>query len=106
MKNRLSAISIVVGIVFGILGGPVFILVPWTVAALILGYFSKKTNEAALNGFLFGFFASFMFMVHGYSGSAPIIHAIPLFLGLGIFGGLCGLVLSFLSFFLKNKFKK
>ena len=96
----------IVGVMLGLLGGGVFVLLPWTVAGLVIGYLSKTRKESIISGVVFGFLLSFLFMVHGYQGKNPITQAIPLFLGLGLFGALCGTILSFVSFTLKKRFKK
>lgn len=104
--NRITIYSIVAGIVFGVLGGPVYILIPWAIASLIIGYVSKTRKDALVNGFLFGFFASFFFMWHGYNGAAPVIIRFPFFAGLGGFGGVCGLILSLIGNASKKLSKK
>ncbi len=105
-SNRITIYSIVAGIVLGILGGPVFILIPWALVSLVVGYFSKTQKEMLVNGFVFGFFASFFFMFKGYAGVDPVITKSPFFAALGGFGGVCGLVLAFIGSLVKKIVKK
>ena len=68
-------------------------LLPWGIAGVVLGLWTRK-GETALAGALYGFVLSFTFMVVGYTGNASLISRLPFFGLLGLFGGLCGLVLS------------
>lgn len=99
-------VAIAVGIVLGFIGGPAWILIIWGIAAFLVGYFSKNSKQSLINGFIFGFAASFFFMVHGYSGTAPLFSRIPFFILISIFGGVCGLAGSFVGSYLHKKFFK
>jgi hypothetical protein len=77
-------------------------LVPWGVAGLALGYWIGKQG-ALLAGGLYGFSLSFVFMLAGYSGSAPIVTRAPFFALLGVFGALCGLILAALGASIKTR---
>lgn len=68
-------------------------LLPWGAAGIALGFWIGRPG-ALLAGGLFGFALSFTFMLAGYSGSAPAITRVPFFGLLGVFGALCGLLLS------------
>lgn len=111
MEKRLPVISIVMGIIFGLIAGmfhfsAVPSLVLWTVGALSIGYLSPLRKNALINGALFGFFVSFFFMWAGYTGVDPVITKSPFFAGLGGFGAGCGLIISFIAFTLKPHFSK
>ena len=101
-----SMIAVVVGMILGFIGGPAWILIIWGIAAFLVGYFSKNSKESLINGFIFGFAASFFFMVHGYSGTASVLSRMPFFILISIFGGVCGLVGSFVGSYLHKKFFK
>lgn len=97
-------ISAVVGSILGIIGsrflfvGSSLSLIPWAIAGLILGWFAKDRKQSLLIGSVYGFFLSFVFMVAGYNGTKPLIQVIPFFIGLGIFGAICGLILGIIGF--------
>ena len=71
-------------------------LIPWGAAGLALGYWIGKRG-AMLAGALYGFILSFVFMLAGYTGAAPVATRIPFFALLGLFGAICGLVLAALG---------
>lgn len=89
--------AIVVGIILGYVGGPVFILIPWGIACVVIGVFSSGKKWAIINGTAFGFAVSYVFMLVGYSGQAPISTRLLPFVVLGLIGAACGLVLSLIS---------
>ncbi len=110
-EQRVMVYSIVAGIVLGllakyILAGSVYNLIIWTVAGVTIGYFSKTIRNALLNGFLFGFFVSFFFMVHGYTGTTPVVTRFIPFGALGVFGGACGIVLGIIGNYSRKLLKK
>lgn len=103
--------SIVIGIILGLIGGPVWILVPWGVAAIIIGYFSRKGKAAIINGAVFAFLTSFIFLVKGYTGVMHVYTKFPGFFALSLFGALLGLIASFGGYIIykgiqKSKSKK
>lgn len=104
MKIRI--VAIVVGIVLGLLGGKVWILIPWGIAGLLLGYFSKQSKDAFLNGSIFGFLAAFLFMVQGYEGSFSLISRFPFFAVIGLVGAVGGFIASFVGHVIKKGIKK
>jgi uncharacterized membrane protein len=97
--------AVAVGLILGLLGGPVWILLPWGITGLVLGYFSKNRNAALRSGAIFGFVASLMFMFHGYAGTDPVYTKLGFFFLLGIFGALCGLIAAFVGNSIRNKIK-
>lgn len=106
MKKTITAL--VVGVVLGIVGarylfvGSWLNLVPWTIAGLAIGYWGPK-KESVINGFVYGFVLSFVFMAAGYSGNSSLISRAPFFGVLGVVGGICGLILGLLGVYLKTK---
>lgn len=100
--------AIIVGAFLGVLGakylfvGSWLSLVLWGIVGLALGYWSGK-RKALLNGAVFGFVISFVFMAVGYSGVAPFISRIPFFALLGLFGAVCGLVLGWLGSLIRSR---
>ena len=92
-----ALIAIVLGLILGITG-PYYLflgaysLIPWGLAGVILGYFCRRKRDAAVNGALYGFVLSFVFMIAGYTGTAPLFGRLPFFAILGVFGAICGLL--------------
>ena len=103
-------VSIIVGALLGVIGarylfvGSWFSLIPWGMAGLLIGFWSQK-REWVVNGLCYGFAVCFVFMLAGYSGSASLISRLPFFAVLGLFGGLCGLVLGWVGFEIKRRLK-
>ncbi len=97
------AVSIISGSLLGLIGsrylfvGSWFSLIPWAIVGLLIGYWSHK-GEWLINGSCYGFALCFVFMITGYSGSAPLISHLPFFAIIGVFGGFCGLILGLLGF--------
>lgn len=96
-------VSIIVGAILGIVGsrflfvGSWHSLIIWGIVGLVIGYWSSNRKEALINGSVFGFVLSFVFMLAGYAGSAPILTRTPFFAILGIFGSVCGFILAFIG---------
>ncbi len=105
-----TAISAVIGLVLGIacaryvFVGSWLALVPWTLAGLAIGFWGTK-NESIFNGMSYGSVLSFVFMLAGYNGKASLISRVPFFTVLGVFGGVCGLILGILGFSMKSRMK-
>lgn len=97
---RLVGLAVIIGAILGVIGSKILFvgsflsLLPWSVAGLVIGFFSKSKRNAMLNGAIYGFVLSFVFMASGYAGDAPIISRFPFFTALGLFGALCGAVLG------------
>lgn len=98
--------AIVSGIVLGFLGGSVWILIPWGIVGIVIGYFSKDSKKAVINGAIFGFLAAFFFMIQGYSGTLRLITRIPFFAGIGLIGAVGGIISSFAGSIIKKGLKK
>ncbi len=101
-------VSGLIGSIFGVIGsrfifvGSALSLIPWGITGLIIGFWSKSAKEAVLNGSVYGFLLSFIFMVSGYSGSAALLSRIPFFIILGIVGAICGGVLGIIGNLLRK----
>ncbi len=106
MKKPIA--SIVAGLILGVVGsrylfvGSWLNLIPWTIAGFAIGYWGTR-NESIVNGVVFGFILSFVFMLAGYNGRVSLISRVPFFAVLGVFGGVCGMVLGLLGFHVKTK---
>lgn len=98
--------SVVLGIVYGLLGGKVWILIPWGITTLLIGYFSGNRKFSLINGAVFGFLAVFFFMISGYNGALPLISRLPAFVLIGLIGLISGLVTSFVGFIIWKGIKK
>lgn len=107
-------VAIFLGAVLGgllakvIFNGSAWNLIPWGVTGIGLGIFARSKKEAGISGALYGFVLSFIFMVRGYEGAAPIITRFPPFAVLGLFGAVCGSMLGLMGsmtirFFTKEK---
>jgi hypothetical protein len=104
-------VSIIAGAVLGILGsrylfvGSWLSLIPWALVGLALGYWSWK-RVALINGAVYGFVLSFVFMAAGYSGNASLVSRFPFFAVLGLFGAVCGCGLGFIGSLARNYFPR
>lgn len=72
-----------------------WIVAPWGAIAVGLAYDSE--NYKILSSGVFGFAASFFFMLHGYNGTNSLITRVPPFLLIGLFGGGCGMAAGWLG---------
>lgn len=103
-----TATASFIGLILGFVGarylfvGSWLVLIPWTVAGLAIGFWCTK-NESIVNGVVYGFVLSFVFLLAQYSGKASLISRVPFFAVLGVFGGVCGLVLGLLGSSVKTK---
>jgi hypothetical protein len=106
-----TATAALAGLVLGILGARfVFVgswlsLVPWGIAGIALGSWGTK-QEAVVDGVIFGFVLSFVFMIAGYSGSFSLASRLPFFAIIGVFGAVCGLALGLIGFRIKARIAK
>ncbi len=89
--------AVIVGIILGFIGGPAIILLPWGIVSFIIGTVSTNKKWATANGAVFGFVASFVFMLSGYDGHTALFTRFVPFAIIGLFGAICGLVLSLLG---------
>jgi hypothetical protein len=100
-------VAIVVGALLGVIGarylfvGSRLSLILWGIMGLALGAWYQK-REAMINGAVYGFVIAFVFMIAGYSGSASLVNRLPFFAILGVVGAVCGLVLGWLGFLVRE----
>lgn len=99
---RRMFVSAVIGAILGYAASKLLFLqwltlIPWGLAALVIGYFSATRQESILAGLAYGFLLGFIFMLAGYSGADPVITKVPFFVLLGIISAVCGAILAFLG---------
>lgn len=96
-------VRLLTGLVVGLLLGGVcgflktnalLTLAPWAAAGLLIGYLAGDVRSALAPGALFGFVASFVYLLLGYNGSRPVYAVLPFFLLASLFGGFCGAALG------------
>ena len=87
-------IAFLVGGVIGYLGGSAKVLIVWSVVGLALGWLSASYKAAAACGAIYGFALSYVFMLAGYDGTAPISTKLLPFVLFGLIGAVCGAVLA------------
>ena len=83
-----------------------FNIIPWTIFALLTGYFSSNKKVAIFNGALFGFFLFFIYILIGYKGNsdrAAIIRILLFSLVFSLIGAVAGIIGALTGQFLKNK---
>ena len=83
-------------------------LIPWTIAALIIGYMSKTKKASLINGAVFGYFLFASYIFFGYRGdTAPGPYATFLLftIGFSLIGAFAGLIGSYLAFLIRSRFQ-
>lgn len=96
---RLAVIGALAGLFLGGVCGflktnALLTLAPWAAAGLLIGYFAGGLRSALVPGALFGFVASFVYLLLGYNGSRPVYTILPFFLFASLFGAFCGACLG------------
>jgi hypothetical protein len=85
----------VLGAALGLIGaryilvGSPLSLIPWGLAALLIGYFSTSWKGTIGSGALFGFCLAGTFMVAGYQGTAPVTNYLIPFAIISLVGAFC-----------------
>jgi hypothetical protein len=98
--SLLAAVATGAGALLGYLGARVVLvgsglsLIPWALAALVLGACARSRPTAAVTGAVFGFALAFTFMTTGYDGAAPLRTRLLPFAVLGVVGAACGTTLA------------
>ena len=112
MKTALAYfLSVVVGIVFGIvanhgfLRGSWFNLIIWAVVGILIGIFILDKKYVTRVGILYGIFLTISFMISGFQGSADkLVGFSILTCVLAIIGALCGWLTVYIGYWIKGKF--
>jgi hypothetical protein len=88
------------GAVLGLLGakyvlvGSGWSLLPWGLVALLVGFTAGSRRRAVVDAGIYGFALSFVFMIAGYSATAPLASRLWFFLLLGLFGAVCAALIA------------
>jgi len=96
--GRRFALALAIGVALGVVGARVVFvgswlnLIPWGVAGLLLGAWSRPWWSATLVGAAYGFALAFSFMVAGYRGSLSLTTRLVPFAVLGFVGAVGGLM--------------
>lgn len=70
-------------------------LVPWSLAGLALGaLYADTRRRTRIVGAAYGFALSYAFMLASYDGTASVATRLIPFLAFGIFGAVCGMLLT------------
>lgn len=97
--NLFSIIMMAIfGGVIGFFGGPVFVLIPWAFFGLCIGVISSSRPVAVLCGAIYGFFASYSFLISGYDGASSVFTKLIPFAIMAVFGAICASVLAIIGF--------
>ena len=72
-------------------------LLPWAVAALIVGAICSDRRQAIAAGAVYGFVLGFSFAAFGYGGAEQIGSRVPFFALLGLVSAVFGVALSLAS---------
>ncbi len=107
----ISIVAVFLGISLGFLSSKMlflqwFTLIPWCIAAVIIGYFSKNKKASLINGAIYGFLLGFIFMMGQYTGSDPLTTKLFPFAVLGLVSAIFAMLLSFVGYLVKVKIKK
>lgn len=103
---------IIVGCILGFVASKVLFvgswltLIPWGIAGLGIGLYTISKKEALINGAIYGFVLSLVFLISGYNGTRPLMSVLPFFVLLSLFGALSGLILGLIGYFLRRFFRK
>ncbi len=79
-------------------------IIPWAIAALIVGYFSKNRRYSIINGAIFGYFLFLVYILAGYSGKTDTTSIIK-FILFDVFFSLAGAVACSIGAFVGNWLK-
>ena len=97
------------GVILGLIGaryifvGSSLSLIPWGLAAVIMGYFSTTWKTTIGGGALFGFCLAGAFMLAGYQGTAPVTTYLIPFALIGLVGAFCALVAAAVGHLIRTK---
>lgn len=94
-----SAAAAALGLVLGFLGSRMLFLqsatlIPWAVAAIVVGAISRDRRQALVSGAAYGFALGVSFIAFDYGGADPILGKVPFFAALGVVSAIFGSALS------------
>jgi hypothetical protein len=69
-------------------------VVPWGVAALLVGLSSASRRASIANGTAFGLALGLLFMAGGYAGADPMVTRLPFFASIAIVSAVPAVLLS------------
>lgn len=92
----LALLGVVLGLACSryVLVGSGLSLIPWALAAFLIGSRGRSTRRAVVDAAAFGFALAFSFMCFGYQGRDPLTTRILPFSVLGIVGAASALLLA------------
>lgn len=99
-------ISAIIGLLLGFISSKTFLihswlaLVPWGLVGIGVGFIAKEKKHRLWSGALYGFFLCVSFLVGGFQGKS-VGGLVVLTLAIGAAGALCGLVLAYISVWIK-----
>ena len=83
-------------------------VIPWMVAALIVGFLSKTKKASLINGAVFGYFLFVSYIFFGYRGNTawgPYVTFLFFTFAFSLIGAVAGLIGSFIGFQLRRRSK-
>jgi len=81
-------------------------IIPWAIAALLIGYFSGSRRDAIINGAIFGYFLFLFYILLGYGGktdAGSIMKFIAFNILFSLVGAIAGMIGAFIGNWLKGK---
>lgn len=108
--KKLLVVALVGAVLGGIVSKYLFVgsylnLVLWGIVGIAIGGGSESRKAAMRDGGVYGFVLSFVFMLVGYQGKAPVLSRIPFFTALGLVGMICGVTLGLIGKMILQKIK-
>jgi len=111
MKNVLILLAVVIsGSVLGLVSFYAFSgwfnIIPWSVAAILIGYLGPNRPDWIIRGALFGYFLFLTYIVVGYQGkadTASLTHFILFAVCFSLVGALAAVAGSFIGSLLRKK---
>ena len=94
-----SAGAAILGAILGFLASQLLVLqwatlIPWALAAGVVGAIARTPREALVSGVAYGFALGFSFTAFGYAGADPLLAKVPFFAALGVVSAAFGAALS------------
>jgi hypothetical protein len=80
-------------------------IIPWTIGALLTGYFSHTRRDAIMNGAIFGYFLFLVYILLGYGGKIDVASIIK-FTAFNVLFSVLGAIAGFVGAFMGNWLKR